>query len=384
MCEKSLFRSFFIAGFECATQINSAGTRLDMIAALQHDLQAAEDYRRLQQVNIATARDGLRWHLIDHGGRYEWSSWIPMLEAARAENVQVIWDLFHYGWPDDLDLFSPAFVDRFARFSGAAARIHLEHSDETPCFSPVNEISFFSWAASRDLIFPYAYHKDGEIKRQLVRANIAAIQAIRDVAPDARLISPEPLIHTVPPRGRSWLTEPARIQNGSQYEAWDMLTGRVAPELGGAEEYLDIVGVNFYAANQWEMPNGRKLHWDAGSNDPRWVPLHSLLGEVYRRYHRPMFIAETSHYGSGRAAWLDEVAAESAKARELGIPLHGICLYPILDRFDWEDPRHWHNSGLWDMHLDCEGHYSRVLNPAYAAGLKTAQAILSGEVASAL
>jgi hypothetical protein len=226
-------------------------------------------------------------------------------------------------------------------------------------------------------MFPYAHRRDGEIKRQLVRAGIAAAQAIRDVAPAARLVSPEPLIHTVPPRGRPWLTEPARAQNESQYEAWDMLAGRVAPELGGSEEYLDIIGLNFYAANQWEMPNGRKLHWDAGSDDPRWVPLHALFAGVDRRYHRPLFLSETSHYGIGRAPWLDEVATECLKACDQGIPLHGVCLYPILDRFDWEDPRHWHNSGLWDMQPGCMGHYDRVLNPPYASALNAAQAVLS-------
>src|SRR3954451_17536990 len=75
-----LFRSFWIGGFECSTQINSAGVRLDMTAALQHDVYAAEDYRRLGEVGIATARDGLRWHLIERGGSFDWSSWIPMLE----------------------------------------------------------------------------------------------------------------------------------------------------------------------------------------------------------------------------------------------------------------------------------------------------------------
>jgi hypothetical protein len=373
---KPLFRSFFIAGFECSTQINSAGVRLDMAAALQHDLCGAADYRRLREVGIATVRDGLRWHLIDRGGLYDWSSWLPMLEAARSENVQVIWDLFHYGWPDDLDIFSAAFPDRFARFAREAARLHSEESDETPFFSPMNEISFFAWAASRELMFPYAVHRDGELKRQLVRANIAAIEAIREVAPAARFLSPEPLIHTVPPLHRPWIVGPARVQNASQYEAWDMLTGRAAPELAGKPCYLDIIGLNFYAANQWEMPNGRKMHWDAGSNDPRWIPLHRLIADVDQRYHRPLMLAETSHYGIGRAPWLEEVAAECVKTRELGIPLEGVCLYPILDRFDWEDPLHWHNSGLWDMRPDSKGHYSRVLNPPYAAALRTAQAIL--------
>ena len=30
-----------------------------------------------------------------------------------------------------------------------------------------------------------------------------------------------------------------------------MLCGRLWPELGGGERYLDIIGVNFYPHNQW-------------------------------------------------------------------------------------------------------------------------------------
>jgi len=378
MTRTNLFRSFWMAGFECSTHINSAGTRLDMTAALQHDVLCAEDYRRLREVRILTARDGLRWHLIDRGGGYDWSSWIPMLEAARREDIQVIWDLFHYGWPDDLDIFSPAFVERFGRFSGQAARIHREHTDQPAFYSPMNEISFFSWASTRGLIFPHAYGRDSEIKRQLVRAAIAAIDNIRAADPGARIVSPEPLIHNVPPRRQAWNTGPALAQRNSQFEAWDMITGRAAPELGGAECYLDIVGLNFYAANQWEVPGGRKLHWDAGSDDPRWMPLHQLLAEVHARYGRPFFIAETSHYGIGRAPWLNEIARELHKTLENGIPVEGACLYPILDRFDWEDRTHWHNCGLWDMEPNGAGHYRRVLNPAYARALEDAQKLIGG------
>lgn len=374
---KRLFRSFWIAGFECSCQVNSAGVRLDMTAALQHDVQAAEDYRRLRETGIATARDGLRWHLIDKGGGYDWSSWIPMLEAARDEDVQVIWDLCHYGWPDDLDIFSPQFIERFARFTREAARVHREHTDEIAFYSPVNEISFFAWGASRDFMFPYAHGKDGQLKRQLVRAALAAMEAIWQVDPGARMVFPEPLIHNVPPRWRPWITGPAAAQRASQFEAWDMIAGLTAPELGGAAKYLDIVGVNFYAANQWEVPGGRKLHWDAGSDDPRWRPLHQLLAEVEARYRRPILIAETSHYGIGRAPWLREIAEECRLAVRNGIALHGACLYPILDRFDWEDGTHWHNSGLWDMSRNGTGRYRRVLNPAYADALREAQSVLS-------
>jgi len=291
MIPGEIFRSFWMGGFECSCHINAAGVRLDMTSALQHDIFAAEDYRRLREVGIAVARDGLRWHLIDHGGQFHWASWLPMLYAAHRENVQVIWDLCHYGWPDDLDIFSAAFIQRFHSFCAEAARIQLDRAGVSGFYAPVNEISFFAWAASRELMFPYARGRDGELKRQLVRAAIAAIEAVWSVDPRARMIFPEPLIHNVPPRWRPWNTEAAAIQRASQFEAWDMIAGRAAPELGGAERYLDIVGTNYYAANQWEVPGGRKLHWDAGSNDARWWPLHLLLQEVYERYRRPMIIA---------------------------------------------------------------------------------------------
>jgi beta-glucosidase/6-phospho-beta-glucosidase/beta-galactosidase len=368
-----LFRSFWCGGFECSCHINSLGECLDMTSALNHDTCAAEDYRLLRELGIATARDGLRWRSIDRAGRYDWSSWIPMLDAARAAGVQVIWDLCHYGWPADLDIFSDEFVSRFARFTREAARLHREHSEGAGFYAPVNEINFFAWAASRELMFPHAYGRAGELKRQMARAALAAVDVIREVDPGARFLFPEPLIHNVPPRWRPWLTGPAEGQRASQFEAWDMIAGRAAPELGGSESALDIVGVNFYASNEWEVPGGRKLHWDAGSDDPRWVPFHKLLAGVYARYGKPIFVAETSHYGIGRAAWLREIAREARLAIDAGVPLEGICLYPILDRFDWDDSEHWHNSGMFEMARNGNGRYSRILNREYAAELKSAQ-----------
>ncbi|HWQ56753.1 MAG TPA: hypothetical protein VN442_23910 [Bryobacteraceae bacterium] len=367
-----LFRSFWIGGFEASCHINTKRKRLDMTAAVGHDVYAAEDYALLRGMGILTARDGIRWHLMDRGGQYDFSAWAPMLEAARAQGVQVIWDICHYGWPDDLDIFSPAFIERYARFCRAVTQYHRETGPEAPFFAPINEISFFAWAASRRIIYPFARGRDGELKRQLIRAAIAGAEAIRDVDPRARFVYPEPLIHTVPPL-RSDLTQPARDKYESQFEVFEMLLGRAAPELGGDPKYLDIIGLNYYAANQWVVPSGRKLRWDGRPLDKRWRPLHLLLAEVWRRYQRPMFIAETSHYGVGRAAWIAEVAGEVFEACNNGIPVEGICLYPILDRFDWNDPTHWHNSGLWDFEPGRNGHYRRVLNEEYAAAVRSWQ-----------
>src|SRR5437868_3258794 len=96
----TLFRSFWIAGFEGACHINTAGKRLDMIAATQHDIQVEEDYALLKSVGIHTARDAMRWPLIERGGAWDFSSLAPMVQAAQRQGIQVIWTICHYGWPD--------------------------------------------------------------------------------------------------------------------------------------------------------------------------------------------------------------------------------------------------------------------------------------------
>jgi beta-glucosidase/6-phospho-beta-glucosidase/beta-galactosidase len=362
--------------------------RVDLICATQHDRRVAEDYAALGPWHIRTVREGMRWHLIDRQGRYDFTSVRPMLEAAEKHGIEVLWNLCHYGWPDDLELMSPAFVERFAGYCGAAARYVAAFTDAVPFYCPVNEISFFAWAAGEvGYIYPHGRDHGHEVKRQLVRAAIAGMDAIWAVDPRARMLHIDPLIHLVPPAERPDLVEAAERQTVQQFDAWSMLAGRLEPELGGHPRYLDVLGVNYYHANQWEHPDVR-LRWEDTPRDPRWVPLRQLLSQVYGRYGRPLFLAETSHFGAGRAPWLAEITDEVIAAREAGVPVEGICLYPIVDRPDWDNPDHWHNSGLWDVRAvpdpggssagDAEAgpgvRLERVLVQQYADELRRSQA----------
>ena len=64
-----------MGGFECSTHRNRSGRRLDMIAATRHDEFAEQDYQRLLDLGIQTARDGVRWHLIEtEPGKYDFAS----------------------------------------------------------------------------------------------------------------------------------------------------------------------------------------------------------------------------------------------------------------------------------------------------------------------
>ena len=372
-----IFSSFWVAGFESGCQINQDRVRLDMIASTQHDRQVDADYVRLRSLGITTARDAARWHLIDRGGHYDFSSLAPMVEAAQRRHIQVIWALCHYGWPDDVDVFSPAFVARFARFALATARFMREHTDGVPYYTPVNEMSYLAWGAGDAQYFhPFQKGRGYELKMQLTRAAIAAMEEVWAVDSRARFVHVDPMIHIVPERGRTDLAAEVEAARLGQFQSADMLVGRMEPQLGGHPRYLDIVGVNFYHNSQWEYPSGRWLGWAYKPLDNRWRPPHQILAEVYARYERPLFIAETSHYGAGRAAWLRFMVDEVEQAWEMGVPIGGVTLFPILDRHDWDRLDHWHNSGLWDLAPDADGVLRRILHGEYADELRRQQARL--------
>ncbi len=341
------FQSYFIGGFECSTHRLQNGRRLDVIAATGHDRFAREDYERLKEVGINTARDGLRWHLIEQSpGVYDFASVLPMLRAARDAKVEIIWDVMHYGWPDDLDIFSDAFVERFAGLCRAFADLASRHTDGAPWVVPVNEISFFAWAGGDVGIFnPFVRHRGDDMKRQLVRAAIAGIGAMRDVNSDVRIVHTEPMINVVADRTRPQDEPAAEGHRLAQYSALDMLAGRLHPELGGREDYLGTIGVNYYVHNQWVYPGGHGMMIEP--SHPRYRPVWQLLRDVYARYGRPLFIAETGIEDQARPAWLRYIAHEARRAIREGVPVQGVCLYPIVNHPGWDDDRHCYN-GLWD------------------------------------
>lgn len=362
-------RTPFMGGFECSTHRRRDGRRLDVLAATGHDRMAAGDYALLAHAGIASAREGLRWHLIERlPWHYDWSSALPMLHAARRSGTEVVWDLMHYGWPDGLEIGSAAFVERFARFARHAADLIQQESGAPPVLSVVNEISFMAWAAGTVGIFqPFGRRRGREIKRQLVRATIAAIAAIREVAPLARFIQIDPVIHVLADPKRPQTQAVARRLTAAQFEGWDMIAGRSAPELGGSEACLDMIGVNYYPHNQW-IADGPMLDWQG---DERYRPLRKLLSAVSVRYDRPVLIAETGIEGDLRAPWLRYVCSEARAATDAGVDLLGICLYPVMNHPGWDDDRHCPN-GLIDYD---RATFARSLDPHLLAELQRQQDI---------
>jgi len=330
------FDSFFQAGFECSSHRRRDGVRLDLIRATAHDRHVVSDYRLCRELGFRTIRDGLRWHLIEKTpGKYDWSSWLPMLEAAEQAGMQVIWDLFHYGSPDCIDPAGADFPRRFTDFAVAALEVQQSVSDRPPLVCPLNEINFLSWAVDDGYFPPVGPEQRGWFKDQLVRTGIAAAKAIKRRWARATIVWAEPLIHIAPHDRRRETIRAAQRNLQGMYEAYDWITGKARPELGGSPSLVDVVGWNYYPHNQWyrKGPTVPMGHHE-------YRPLADMLVEMADRYRKPLFLSETGAEGSGKPSWLHYVCNEVREAMRRGADIRGICWYPITAYPGWDNSRH--------------------------------------------
>jgi beta-glucosidase/6-phospho-beta-glucosidase/beta-galactosidase len=330
------FTSFFQAGFECSSHRRRDGVRLDLIRATGHDKHVLQDYRLCRQLGFSTLRDGLRWHLIEQSpGKYDWSSWIPALEAAELTGVQVIWDLFHYGSPDHVDQAANDFPERFTEFALAALEVQQSVSGRPPFVCPLNEINFLSWAVDDEYFPRVGPNERGWFKRQLVSAAVMSARAIKQRWPQATIVWAEPLIHIAPHDRRRRTIRAAEQNLQGMYEAYDWIMGLAEPELGGDPSLVDLIGLNFYPHNQWYY-KGPTI--PMGHHEYR--PLADMLVEMAERYGKPIVLSETGAEGSAKPSWLHYVCNEVRDAIERGATIEGICWYPITAYPGWDNSRH--------------------------------------------
>jgi beta-glucosidase/6-phospho-beta-glucosidase/beta-galactosidase len=330
------FASFFQAGFECSSHRRRDGVRLDLIRATSHDKHVLRDFRLCKQLGFGTIRDGLRWYLIEKTpGQYDWSSWLPALEAAESVGLQVIWDLFHYGSPDCVDAAAPDFPDRFTEFAIAAVEVQQSVSARPPIVCPLNEINFMSWAVDDDYFPRVGPRERGWFKHQLVHAAVMAARAIKQRWPKTTIVWAEPLIHIAPHDRQRRTIRAAKANLNGMYEAYDWIMGLSEPEIGGDPSLVDVLGLNFYPHNQWYL-DGPTI--PMGHHEYR--PLADMLVEMAERYEKPIFLSETGAEGSAKPSWLHYVCNEVREAMDQGADIRGICWYPITAYPGWDNSRH--------------------------------------------
>jgi hypothetical protein len=373
------FHSFWMAGFECTDKLNCFGNRVDFLQVTGHLEAMDEDYQNLSFFNIQTVREGIRWSMVETSPyQYNWSEVRKMIECAKENNIQQVWDICHFGFPDDLTPLHPMFARRFAALCREFIRFYRS-IDPTGqlIIIPFNEVSFLSWLGG-DVCgtSPYCRGYGWEVKYHIMKAFIEGIEEIKRIDSNTLIMVTEPLVNMVPPFDASpEQAEHAARMHEDQFQVLDMLVGKICPELRGRPEYIDIIGCNFYFNNQWITGSCEFLPWRNLDPDPRWLPLSTLIKNLYARYLKPVVLSETSHPKEDRPLWIDFIAEECSKLLEEGIPLWGICWYPIIDRPDWDHLQPWHNAGLWDIDTS-DGKLERVLHEPAATAFLKAQSLL--------
>jgi hypothetical protein len=374
MAAGSIFQSFWMGGFECSDQINCFGERVDLLQETEHVRMLESDYRRLVELGITTVREGIQWTKVERAPfDFDFTRVGQMMDTARRMGIQQVWDLCHFGYPDDLSPLHPKFTERFVALCRAFGRFVVDrYGPAEMVLTPINEVSFISWLGGEAAAtVPFCRNEGWNIKYRLMEAYIRGIKVLKEINPAFRILSTEPLVSMVP--GLNATDEEvlrAQASHELQYQVVDILLGRMCPELGGSPELLDVIGLNYYYNNQWEFNSleGHFLPWANENEDPRWRPLSSLLEEVHDRYQQPIMLAETSHSGEDRPHWIRFVAGQCSKVLQQGISFLGICIYPVIDRPDWDHLHNWHHSGVWDHHP--ESGLTRILQKDYAAAIR--------------
>lgn len=376
------FKSFWMAGYECSDKLNAYGNRVDFLKITGHINAIYEDYSNLNAFNISTVREGIRWSQVEKMPYvYDFSVVAEMIKAAGHYNIQQIWDICHFGFPDDLTPLHPMFTKRFAAVCKAFVEFYrsIDPSGQL-IIIPVNEVNFISWLGGNACATtPYCRGYGWEVKYELMKAYIEGVKVIKQIDPNVLILTCEPLVNMVPPLNASEEEVTyAALQHQQQFQAADMLSGKMCPELNGCPEYLDIIGVNYYYNNQWITNSEKFLAWKDETKDARWRPLNNLIKEVYNRYNKPIVVTETSHPKEDRPLWIIDIAKQLINIFNNEIPLLGVCLYPIIDRPDWNDLVTWHQAGLWDVMYE-DGTLKRLLCKPFAEAFLKAQHLLEQE-----
>ena len=109
----------------------------------------------------------------------------------------------------------------------------------------------------------------------------------------------------------------------------------------------------------------------ASAHLPRLEPGLPILGEA-----EPHGLGFERPQDDARPAWLRYVGREVRAAMRSGVPLEGLCMYPILNHPGWDDDRHCHN-GLWD-YADADGN-REVFEPLARELMRQQGALLHAE-----
>jgi len=365
----------FATGIEnSAPTIHGGRVRMDEMEKCGHYQKWRRDFELVRELDLQFLRYGPPLHHSFLGpGRYDWSFADVTFRDLHEKEIVPIVDLCHFGVPDWIGDFQNAdFPQLFCEY----ARAFAERFPWAQLYTPINEMyicatfsAFYGWwneQLSTDAAFVNAL-------KNIVKANVLAMQAILDVRRDAIFIQSESseYFHAENPRAIG----PAEIMNARRFLSLDLNYGRrIESEM---YEYLMDNGMtreeyhfflehnlkhNCIMGNDYYITNEHRVSADGTSR-----PAGEVLGydeitwQYYDRYRLPVMHTETNFEqgprGDEAINWLWKEWANVLRVRNDGVPIVGFTWYSLTDQVDWDSALREQNNnvnplGLYDLNRE--------------------------------
>src|SRR5258707_5323816 len=171
-----------------------AGTvyRQDEVRLIRHDEFLESDYQLLVDIGCVGVRDAARWYVSHPApGSFDWTWLDRVVAAADKAGLKLYLDLWHYGYPDWLNLMDDSAPGHFAGFARQIALRYPSLRYYSVCNEPTLMVEN---AGRRGRWRPFLRGRVSMelMRRQLCRMIVQASEAILAVRPDAVLVLPEP------------------------------------------------------------------------------------------------------------------------------------------------------------------------------------------------
>ena len=357
------------AGVECSLN-RVAEKYTDQLDKSGHYKRGFEDIQRFAALGIKALRYPVLWekHEPKKDIEIDWKFSNARLAELNNAGIKPVVGLVHHGsGPAFVNFYDGSFENGLAAFASKVAAKFPWVEYYTPVNEPLTTARFCGMYGHW---FPHGYTPFDFLKILVAecKATTMAMQAIRKINPDAKLVQTEDLGKTHSTR---LLRYQADFENKRRWLSFDLLCGNIDKNhrlwdylmwAGLKKQDLiffnenpfppDIMGINHYITSErwidertekfpehYRGENGRDVYADVeavrvGKNEGPQV----LFKEAWERFKIPIAITEVHLHCSReeQLRWFYHVWKAANNLQEEGVDIRAVTAWAILGSFDWD------------------------------------------------
>ncbi|MBA2328901.1 MAG: sugar nucleotide-binding protein [Flavisolibacter sp.] len=325
----------------------------------------------IADLGIKKIRFPILWekHQPDSGGLIDWTWTQTQLKLLQEKEVEVIAGLIHHGsGPEFTNLTHENFPELFAKYAGEVAKKFpwIEY------YTPVNEpLTTARFSGLYGVWYPHAKDAKSFMLMLLnqIKAVVLAMQEIRKINPNAKLIQTEDLGKVYSTRK---LKYQADFENERRWLTYDLLCGLVDEKhklwnyliwLGIPATTLyffientctpDVFGFNHYVTSERFIDDDLKKypsHTHGGNGRHTYadvevvrvklneeIGIKSLLREAWERYQKPIAVTEVHLHchREEQLRWFKYVWNSCTELTNEGVDIRAVTAWALFGSYGW-------------------------------------------------